>query len=419
VNIPPTDGQVSVFNGTSQLWVPTTQAASVPDPGGGSVGQVVTLTSLSPRTWGMGTSDRLSTYYVPDLLGAWTDLGVVSPLKQAASIIRVGSTYYGFGGWTPGNVPVNTVYTAHASDPGTWTLTTATLPVAMWSPFISVIRNAGVDTIWFTGAAPYQTVIMSIPASNPLGTWTTSTNVLPHPRGGTHMVVSPDRLIIPYGEHSGGQNSVASASVTDPTTWTESGPGYLPTGNCWGLTAFLRGNTVYTIGGGAGYTGSPYYCQYILAVNATTGQPVGLDGGWTEPISPIPNLTAQDVVWELDNQFVIPIPGTTDISCFDPSTLAQRYYHQCLPTTVNGAESQFWIGPVETDGCMYMRAENGGITTEGHIWKSSRIRVTGPTQVPGSVAPIQCWTANGQSVMLTTTAQRGFPSQWCNHAYAI
>jgi hypothetical protein len=83
-----------------------------------------------------------------------------------------------------------------------------------------------------------------------------------------------------------------------------------------------------------------------------------------------------------------------------------------MPAAMDTPPTQYWV---LSDGTMMCYDYSGG----PRVLRSSRIRLTGPAQAAGSVAPIQCWTDNGQPVLLTTTVQRGWPEQWCCHCAAI
>jgi hypothetical protein len=204
----------------------------------------------------------------------------------------------------------------------------------------------------------------------------------------------------------------------------EQGSLYLSSANSWQVGACLVGDVVYQLGGGGGAVDSPHNINnYILQISASTGLPIGGDpaGGYTEPILSIP-MGNNGTGWEIGNHIAFPWsanvggwPGTKDLILFDPSSMAQRHIVGVLPAIPAGNPSDFWIGPCETDGCLYMFDNQ----STPHVWKSASIKLTGPTRVPGSVAPIQCWADSGQLVMLTTTVQRGFPSWWCNHTNAI
>ena len=374
------------------------------------------------EVWNHSSAGGTATYYVPDIFGAWTNLGAATR-PGGMSIIRKGNVYYGFGG----NGTPRSVWTAPAATPHIWTEHTNVLRANVQNGgYVSVIGS----NVWITGDGNYSTAIQSAPLSSDLtltASWTLSSNTLPAGgRSGTHLVVTPEFLIIPCGNNGGGgsgvHNAITSAPIATPDVWSE-GPvvSYYSVNSAWCMCAFLVGNIVYMLGGGAGgYTGAPAN-YYVTQIAASTAKVLYGTGGNIEvdPVLTVP-MGQNGAVLDIGNQLICPRflqqsgwPATEDLIIFDLATLSQqRLIVSQMPANVPADPTEFWIGPCETDGAIYFFDGTD-------VWKSAVIAVTGPVRSPTSVAPIQCCTGNGQPITLTTTNQRGFVSWHCNHAFSL
>ena len=375
---PPTTGQVLGFDGTS----------IVPVTSGGA----------------------LSTYYTPDIAGpigigtGWTDLGAAT-CGTASAKIRVGGVWYAYGDYNNGS-PTAAIRTS--TDGINWTVDgTHTMPYTGYGWYIAVIGNA----IWFCGSGSNSANILRAALSDPLTVIDTG-HSLTHDRGGTCHIVTPTNIVIPCGHSNsvGGLSDCAIATIADPTTWTTSIGMVLGYGSsgAWQVGVFLTGRGITMFGD---YDTS--YAKNIVGI-ASNGQ-ITPGGGVLLPQLPY-NITNSGVALHIGNHIVVPVTaiGTNDAALFDAETGAfVALQENCMPAAVDVSPTQYWV---LSDGTMMCYDYNGG---SPRVLRSSRIRLTGPAQAAGSVAPIQCWTDNGQPVLLTTTVQRGWPEQWCCHCAAI
>ena len=352
------------------------------------------LTTGAPASWARLSPPSLSTYYTPDFWGPWTDIRTAAPRGFAGAVIRVAGIYYSYGDYN-GGTPTNKIYMSE--DGIVWTDSGEVCPAATYSSYLAIIG----DTIWFCGNNAEQTYIWTAPLSNPLAVSDTG-HTLPG-RGETQQVVTDTKIIRPCGHgSSGGFDNVAIADISDPTTWAVSTTTVYG-GIRWQCGVVLAGDTVYIVGGSAG---QPSGDTKILTVSARTGQV----SGYYLPVGTLPyNTNNVGPALHIGNRIICPAycQGSRDVLSFDPNNPAYAELRAgALPVDFDSAQGQYWILP---DGSMI--AHDRGYN---QLWRSGRIKLTGPTQAPGSVAPIQCWTDNGQSMLLTTTVQRGFLEQYCS-----
>jgi len=211
---------------------------------------------------------------------AWVNTGKTIPgFAVGAQIAVIGNTIYMFGG--NGASPQRTIYTASVSDPTTWTNTGKLLPAARYFAQLAIVG----DTLYLYGgysgsgggsAISYSSAtdtIYTASVSDPT-TWTDTGVQLPSKIADAQLMKIGNTLYL-YGGYNGttALNTIYSASTSDPKVWTQAGT--LPVPRYAGSLVAI-GSTLYLYGG-AGATGGQTRTIYTAsAANPTVWSDTGL-----------------------------------------------------------------------------------------------------------------------------------------------
>jgi hypothetical protein len=172
--------------------------------------------------------------YIPDMIGTWTDTGVISPFTRSY-IMRLGNTLYAFGA---------DIYSAPVADPTNWTDTTAN--IALGTEGMRVARIG--DTLYSFGALYNSVDILTASVADPL-TWSDSGHDLPRRADNAPFVLTEDRVIIYFG-HNGavGSGNAQWALYSDLSVWTDGAltPGHAA---CWEAGGCRLGDKIFLTGG--------------------------------------------------------------------------------------------------------------------------------------------------------------------------
>jgi signal transduction histidine kinase len=181
---------------------------------------------------------------------SWSSTGSNLPAGiEFGSTAVIGNTIYLFGGSTSNDVhaPVNTIYSAPVSNPTSWTLVSGkTLPGVRAAASIAVVGN---KIYMFGGFSSYLTptnTIYSANLSDPT-TWTDTGKTLPAARGYMTLVTANNALYLYGGYNGGSTNTIYTAPLSNPTNWSNTGK-TLPSNLELALPAVV-GNNIYLYGG--------------------------------------------------------------------------------------------------------------------------------------------------------------------------
>jgi len=272
VTITNPDNQEATLPGGFTYMAPPPQVTGVtPNSGPTSGGTNVTITgsnfaaqSATTNQWTTGPSVASASYW-----GGPTAI--------------IGDTIYKFGGGVTGNTATNGIFSAPVSNPTAWVNTGKTIPGFAVGAQVAVIGN----TIYLfggNGASPQRT-IFTASTSDPT-TWTNTGKLLPAARYFAQLAIVGDTLYL-YGGYSGSgggsaigyssaTDTIFTASVSDPTTWTDTGV-KLPS-KIADAQLMKIGNTLYLYGG---YNGT---AALNTIYSASTSDPTTWSQAGTLPV---------------------------------------------------------------------------------------------------------------------------------------
>ncbi|HEU5004919.1 MAG TPA: capsid cement protein [Candidatus Saccharimonadales bacterium] len=252
----------------------TGQAQSSSSPSGGIVGQAMS-TASGGKAWalikpasgaGGGGSSSSNNYGLME--SDWTSAGTLPAARAEASVITVGNNLYMLGGSSVfPTTYTKTIYTATTSNPTSWTDTGKTLPNNLGQSQTAIIGNYIYMFGGFGGTSGNNAtnVIYRASVSDPT-TWVDTGATLPGNLASSQLAIIGNYIYL-YGGNNGAASSGAGAtnviyraSVSDPLTWSNmssvaNGSHVMPL-NMFGSQLAVIGNYVYVFGG---YNGSAYF----------------------------------------------------------------------------------------------------------------------------------------------------------------
>ncbi len=231
----------------------------------------------------------------------WTNTGKTLPIAMGRSSVAViGDYIYLFGGYN-GSSSVNSIYRASVSDPTTWTVVSGkTLPAGLYGSLLQIVN----DTVYlFGGNTATNTVtniIYSAPVSDPT-TWTNTGKTLPGNLAHSAGANINGTLYLFNGATAngggGGTNIIYSASVSDPTTWVNTGKTMPVSLSRESDQVFVVGNKIYLLGGWS--TTSSSSANTILSANISDPTT------WTVESATLPAVLSSHRVAIIDDYFYI------------------------------------------------------------------------------------------------------------------
>lgn len=186
------------------------------------------------------------TSYIPNPL-VWTDTGSVGPSYfELATIMRIGSTLYCFGGYN-GSTFTSKIYTSAYTDGINWVDSGRTLPEECYSPHIVLLGT----NLYMFGSGLGTTKIHTASTSNPL-IWTDTGATLPTRRDNSPIAIVGNKIAIFFGYNpnlGGGTNNIMWADKSTPLVWNTTAIADAIAN--WESGVFVKDNIAYVVGGDA------------------------------------------------------------------------------------------------------------------------------------------------------------------------
>lgn len=242
--------------------------------------------NAGPQVGGTNVTISGSGFIPPSVTtNSWAATGKSLPnTTYISQTAIVGDKVYMFGGYN-GSGSTNAIYSAPLSDPTTWTNTGKTLPSTLYGSQVAVVGSKIYLFGGYNGVASnqsnYSNSIYSANVSDPT-TWTNTGKTLPTALSNSALAIVGSKIYLYGGSGTGYSSAILSANVSDPTTWTSAGT--LPTSLDSTTVAVIK-DRVYLFGGSVSSAPSN------LVYSAPISNPVSFTQTGSLPTSSVGNRT--------------------------------------------------------------------------------------------------------------------------------